>query len=271
MTVLAPPPSEHFVWAKSPGGDLRVSLDDYVGRAVFFFGDLDPKITWIIERLVRPGDWVLDVGANIGLLTLWMSKLVGPHGRVHAFEPNPVLCRFLENTFTHNQVLNVKLHSIGLGASEGQMDLHVPRGNFGGASLVRRTGDAAEVYTVPVRKLDDVLLQEPVSRIALIKLDVEGFELEVLRGARQVVQKLRPEAILFEANEKASHQGLIISPVMEFLHDCDYEFLMIPRCLAWMRTRVLDLNRPGEIRGHDLVAAPRGEAFARMRRQLRAD
>jgi FkbM family methyltransferase len=268
MRILAPDSSNEFVWAKCAGGELRVSLDDYVGRAIFFFGDLDPKITWILKRLLYPGDRVLDVGANVGLLTLWMSRLVGPQGFVHAFEPNPVLCQILNDTFARNATMNVKLHSIALGSSSGQVKLHVPTGNFGGGSLVRKTGQTAQIHTVSVMKLDDVVVRESISKIALIKLDVEGFELEVLRGARRVVQELRPAAILFEANERSTHRQL--SPVMQFLHDYDYEFLMIPRCLAWMKTKVVDSNRP-DVFGHDLIAGLRGKTFARMRQQLRAD
>ena len=265
MEILSPGSSEEC-WARSPGRALRVSLNDYVGRSVFFFGDLDPKITWFLKRLLKPGDRVLDIGANIGLVTLWMSKLVGPQGTVHSFEPNPVLCHMLQATLAHNGITNVKLHSIALGASGGQMELHVPIGNFGAASLIRRTGQTAQVHTVPVMKLDEIILQESEeSGIAFIKLDVEGFEYEVLKGARRVLQELRPDAILFETNDKDN-----LSPVMQLLHDCGYDFLMIPRCLIWMRTKVVDLQHPEAILSHDLIAAPMGEPFARMRRRLRA-
>src|SRR5262249_1996781 len=58
------PHSAQEYWAPSPGGQVRVRLDDFVGRAVYFFGDLDAKITWAIKRLARPGDCVIDIGAN---------------------------------------------------------------------------------------------------------------------------------------------------------------------------------------------------------------
>src|SRR5947208_1901642 len=88
MDVMAPPLSD-LVWARSVGGEVLVPLDDLVGRALYFFGDLDPKLTWVIRRLLEPGDIALDIGANLGFLSLFMAKIVGAHGAVHAFEPNP--------------------------------------------------------------------------------------------------------------------------------------------------------------------------------------
>ena len=268
MNALAPGSGREPVWAKAPGGDVRADLSDYVGRAVYFFGDLDPKITWILGRLLGPGDQALDIGANIGVLSLWMSKLVGPQGSVHAFEPNPVLCQVLEDTFVHNRAMNVKLHRFGLGASDSQLQLHVPKGNFGGASFIRKTGEMAQLHTVPVRNLDEVIEQENISRISLLKIDVEGYELEVFKGARRVLEILRPAALLFEANEKTAPGQ--IAPVIQFLHQCEYEFVMIPRSLIRVRTKVVDLSRPATIKGHDLVAAPSGALFARLREKLAA-
>jgi FkbM family methyltransferase len=268
MRVLLPASSENFVWTKSPGGEVQVSLKDHVGRSVFLFGDLDPKITWILKRLLKPGDRVLDIGANIGLLSLWMSKLVGPRGIVHAFEPNPVLCGILQSTLARNRSKNIKLHPIALGGSEGRMELHVPTGNFGAASLVRKAACSEQIHTVPVVRLDEIMFRESETRIALIKLDVEGFELEVLKGARRVLQEVRPSAILFESNEPSNRDEM--PPVMRLLHECGYEFLAIPRCLIRMRTKLVNFGQPNTIIGHDFVAAPRGEAFAKACRQLRA-
>jgi hypothetical protein len=73
---LALPENPFMVWAETPGGKVIVRLNDIVGRTVFLFGDYDPKITWVIQRLLKPGDTALDVGANIGLVSLSMSKVV---------------------------------------------------------------------------------------------------------------------------------------------------------------------------------------------------
>lgn len=260
--------SSELVWAKSPGGDLRVPLDDYLGRAVYLFGDLDPKVTWVLRQVLKPGDIVFDVGANLGLLSLLTAKLVGPAGHIHAFEPNPELCRLFEATVLHNSLTNVTLHPFALGASEGSLNLHIPTSNSGAASLIHTSRPDTYVRSVPVKRLDDVTFQEPILKIALLKIDVEGFELEVLKGAQRILENIHPETILFESNQPGDSNG--VTPVMQLLHDHGYEFVSIPRRLVRMTTQVVDLKRPGKPIGHDLVAAPRGSKFERLCALLKA-
>jgi FkbM family methyltransferase len=266
MDVIAPSVPD-LVWARSVGGDVLVPLDDLVGRALYFFGDLDPKVTWVIRRLLEPGDIALDIGANLGFLSLFMAKIVGAHGIVHAFEPNPVLCHILERTFARNQDSNIRLHPVALGASPGEMELRVPRDNLGAASLVRQKSDLADAHAVRVVRLDDLAAQESIARASFVKLDVEGFELEVLKGAKNFFSNSRP-SILFESNDRpAGHET---APVMKWLHEHGYRFIVIPPRFLRMRTRVIEYDRPDEIVGHDIVAVSEGERFEVACRRLRA-
>jgi hypothetical protein len=142
----------------------------------------------------------------------------------------------------------------------------VPRGNLGGASLVRKHDDVADAIKVKVSTLDDVLAREGVSKVAVMKIDVEGFEHEVLNGARKVLGDLRP-TILFESNEGG---GSAVTPVMKLLRDHGYAFLAIPRCIVRMKTNLYDLDGSVAPGSHDFVAAPKGPAFERVCGALRA-
>ena len=73
--------SHESVWCPTSGGDVLAPLHDYVGRAAYYCGDLDPKISWVCKKLVNPGDTVCDIGANIGIVTLLLSRLVGNAGK----------------------------------------------------------------------------------------------------------------------------------------------------------------------------------------------
>ena len=263
MKILLSDRSEELVWAQSVGGPLLVPLNDYVGRAVFLFGDLDPKITWILKRLLKPGDQALDIGANFGLLTLVMSRLVGPQGVVHAFEPNPVLRDILDRTFERNQVQNVQLHSIALGDSSGYLPLQVPPNNFGAASLVRKINQPKQTHTVSVVKLDDFIRDTKITNIAIIKLDVEGFELHVLKGASSVLQNFRP-IIIYENNDATN---CAFDPVTHLLGSHKYRLLVIPRSLLLMKTKVVDSQK---VTSHDLVAVPQ-ERFLEICSRLGAN
>jgi FkbM family methyltransferase len=217
-------------WAEVEGGRLFVSLADYVGRAAFYVGDLDRKISVLIDRLVRPGDTVLDIGANVGLVTLRLSKRVGPTGLVHAFEPNPVIADRLASSLAANGILNVRLHQVALGAEEARLQLSVPEGNAGAASLLadRASGKNVEV---PVRRLDNFDL----GPIGFVKMDVEGFEENVLRGFWKTLSSCPPRVILFEQNDAGGGSIPLLEKAGYRIHGITKSLfkLKLPRVSAW--------------------------------------
>ncbi len=256
--------STERVWASVPGGEVKAALNDYVGRAAFYVGDLDPKITWLCAQIVKPGDTVLDIGANIGLVTLWLSTLVGKKGQVHAFEPNPEVQKILAETLVHNQVSNVCLHPFALGAEPGFLELRIPKCNTGAASLIRhRDLIDSEGVEVPVRSLSPIVEEEGIKSIRLLKIDVEGFEAEVLKGGEAVLRGIRPEAILFEFNDKVE-TSWDEQPVIKILQDWGYEFFSLPRCLLRMHLDCFEADSSNRLRGHDFLAVPQGECYENM-------
>lgn len=267
-------PSDESVWSRVPGGEILASLDDYVGRAAFYVGDLDRKITWICQQIVRPGDTVLDIGANIGIVTLWLSTLVGKSGKVHAFEPNPALQKILAETLTHNQISNVRLHPVALGSEQCLLKLRIPRANAGAASLIRHqdlsdSNGMKDGIVVPVRPLSKIVAEEGIKSIRLIKIDVEGFEAEVFKGGQEVLKTIRPEAILFELNEK--WQGKISEqPVIKILNEFGYGFFSIPRCLFRMRLEPFDPHTSTLLIGNDFLAVPKGECYENIAKLVNA-
>src|SRR5215467_8601389 len=102
VEFAASPPNED-AWAKVEGGRALVPLRDHVGRSMFFVGDLDRKISWVVDNCVEQGDVVCDVGANLGLVSLRLAARVGPRGRVHSFEPNPRMQRYFRETIAANE------------------------------------------------------------------------------------------------------------------------------------------------------------------------
>jgi FkbM family methyltransferase len=262
--------STERVWAHVPGGEVLAPLDDYVGRAAFYVGDLDRKLTWICEKIVRPGDTVLDIGANIGIVTLLLSKLVGKNGTVHSFEPNPNLQKLLQKTLNHNSISNVHLHPVALGSEECSLELRIPRVNAGAASLIRNRGlSDCDAFEVPVRRLSSIVAEEGIELIRLIKIDVEGFEADVLHGGEDVLKSIRPDAILFETDENAEGTALE-HPVIQILHDFGYGFFSIPRCLFRMHLKRFDPDKSNQIIGHDFLAVPNGEVYENIAELVQA-
>ncbi|MES2884326.1 MAG: FkbM family methyltransferase [Pseudomonadota bacterium] len=262
--------SGNLVWARVAGGEVLAPLDDYVGRAAFYAGELDRKIAWICQRLVRPGDTVLDIGANIGMVTVLLADLVGAEGRVESFEPNPRMCGLIRAAVQRNGFGQVRLHPVALGPVSDTMSLRIPRINAGSASLVRSFDEAeCDTVTVPVRPLSELLPVGSVAAIRLMKIDVEGFEAQVFAGARPLFDAAPPQAVLFELNERSTAK-LIDEPVIQFLSGYGYHFFSIPRNLVQMKLRGFNPAQTDEVEGHDFLALAPGAELAAMSKLVNA-
>ncbi len=132
-----------------------------------------------LEKHVRPGMRLLDIGANLGLYSVLMARLAGPTGRVIAFEPDPELFAALQQNARLNEI-RIDGHNLALGAAPGELTLHKSIINSGDNHLgALETPLFRRAVATKVVRLDDLL---PQLAVDLIKIDVQGWELEVLRG-----------------------------------------------------------------------------------------
>jgi FkbM family methyltransferase len=187
------------------GSRLRVSTSDQIGRVLAVSGVWEPNVTAAFSRALRPGDVCVDIGAHIGYFTLLASRLVGPSGHVYAFEPSPTNYEALRANLSRNGVSNVTTLRVALGEStERALLREAPGTNTGRATLrdVRpnRAPLAAEGVMVDVHPAADVIPVDDLSRIRVIKIDVEGYEVEVMRGLDPVFALGQPLALFVEFN-----------------------------------------------------------------------
>lgn len=222
------------------GAKIDVRLDDYVGRSIYYFGDLDPKITYLCRRLLRRGDAVLDVGANWGLVSLTAAGLVGPSGVVHAFEPQPELSEAVRRSATLNGFAHVHVHAIALSSQDGTFDLYVPADNSGSASLTRGDGalnSSSGPVVVEVRQTSRYLAGLDLPPVRLMKIDVEGHEEDVLQGGDEFLRATPPETILFESNDRTL--PFWSRPVVRQMHALDYRLIAVGKGLLGPRLLTL--------------------------------
>ena len=164
--------------------------DTYVGHSLRTYGEWSEAEISLFSQIVRPGDTVLEAGSNIGSHTTWFSAAVGDTGCVQAFEANRHTHQLLCANLALNECLNVHTHHAAIGAAAGEVHFPVPdpkiTNNFGAVSLKVHRGGKSE----PVRQIavDDLGLEQ----LRFIKSDIEGCELELLKGARETLARLRP-------------------------------------------------------------------------------
>jgi len=171
------------------------SVDRFLALASWKLGLGERKERALIERVVTPGMIALDVGANIGLHTLGLAERVGPGGRVHAIEPDPDNFRLLVHGVKHARVENVRLHQLAASDRKGTLTLYVSAANRGD----HRTAPAAEErrsFTLSAVSLDELLAGEP--RVDFVKIDVQGAEVQVLRGLRETLRRSPGTGVLCE-------------------------------------------------------------------------
>lgn len=155
------------------------------------------------------GATALDVGANVGNHSLYFASRFK---RVLSFEPNPLTFKLLEVNVALNGASNVTPFRMGLGADNSELPFVSPeRANFGEGHFLQAGETAAAVERLPVVKADDHLMQVArEDRIALVKIDVEGFELEVITGMKETLSQFGP-VVIFEANPEKGATGAAIA------------------------------------------------------------
>ena len=181
----------------------------------------DPAEIHFVLQTLRRGDTAIDVGAHKGAYTYWMARAVGPCGRVYAFEPQPQLALRLKNQMGNRRWPHVTIEAAAVSAQSGELDLYVPdEGPSPGATLESaRRGDAKRTHRVKVVTLDERI--PAGAPVRLIKVDVEGHELSVFRGAHRILTTARP-ALLFEC-EARHHRSDAMEPVFDHLKSLGYE------------------------------------------------
>jgi FkbM family methyltransferase len=220
----------------------------------------DPAMK-LVDRLVGQGQTVVDVGADLGLYSSKLAELVGPSGRVHAFEPNPA--RHARLAALAEAQPNIEVHPVGLSDHEGEEELHVPvkQGEpvLACGRLSPPPGDAEGVSwerrPVKVSTLDRELRVES-SRIGFVKCDVEGHELAVLRGAERTLREALP-TVLVEIEERHSEAG--VEATFEHLLGLGYDGWAIgPEGLRPLDRFDLERDQLAFVSGFELGRMPSG-------------
>lgn len=172
--------------------------DMYMGRSMRTYGEFS-ELEWaMLNQILRPGMFAVEAGANMGALTVPMARKIGLGGMLYAFEPQLAIFQQLCSNLALNDLMNVQAFHAGCGAAPGVLPIIRPdpgrEANFGGYTLDRLTGKSS--LQIRVEALDKIL---DIPHLHLIKADVEGMEVDVLKGAAELVRTHRP-VLYLEAN-----------------------------------------------------------------------
>jgi FkbM family methyltransferase len=179
------------------GLTFKLRLSDILFGGFLHLGESNPLEMHVLRRILRPNDVVIDAGANVGWYALNAAQVVGSGGQVCAFEPNPAVADWASENCRLNHLTNVRIEKIALADKVGRLEFYIGD-NFG--SLVQRVARLAsrnmKRMNVSVTTIDAYAKRVHIKKIRLIKVDVEGKDLEVLQGARQTLRRHHPYLIV---------------------------------------------------------------------------
>lgn len=196
-----------MVRGKQHGYLMKLQLDDPVERITFCLGRYyETDVLMALSRLVRPGDTFIDGGANIGMTTLHAAGLVGPSGRVLSFEPNSAVRERLLEHVEMNRLQNVTVIPCALGQEESTASLALLEHHSGTATLCETDGAVSRI-DVRVAPLDAFLGQMPEERPVVMKLDLEGYEWQAIRGMSETFRTRNVRAAIIEKDSAWIERG----------------------------------------------------------------
>jgi FkbM family methyltransferase len=182
---------------------MRTNRVDALKWCVHYFGEWEPGISEAMRRILRPGGTVIDIGANVGFTSLLAAKLVGPRGRVIAFEPCAATFAELQANIALNGFGNIKAYQFAVSDTVGTATLHAfPDNDLCQSSLLPRDG-ATSAEAVRTINFETIARMVDLSSVDLVKIDVEGCEPQVLDGLAAHASEFRGALIaeIWESND----------------------------------------------------------------------
>ena len=212
-TLLTKLPPNHYQYktgsirkVQRRGIEYELDISDVMGWHVYF--DFQEISKSNLYSLLNTSDIVFDVGANIGETTLNFAKILGKKGKVHSFEPDPINHIFLKKNVGLNPFENILLNQLGIGNESGTFRIHTfDKNNKGMNRIVSNTVDIDEYREIMVTTIDKYVEENNIQKVDLIKIDIEGYEFNALKGASKVLNKFRPKLFIELDNQNLNAQG----------------------------------------------------------------
>lgn len=221
-----------------------------VEKNIYQFGIYEIGTLHIVRACLRRGDCFLDVGSNVGLMTVTAAFSVGATGKVYAFEPEPRVRNLIYKNIELNQLKNVTVLDFALGTVNETKKLYLQDEISLGSATLLKPADEREGFEVKVRKLADFISAQDLPSIRMIKIDAEGWEFQVLQGARQLLGS--PEApILCVEYSKFSHEDSEIQDIYQFVSTVNnYQVYKLEKTKDWI-SKLIRVHSEADLPEHD--------------------
>jgi len=199
-----------------------LSVDDWIQAHLFFLGEYEQAELDFLSGFLQKGDVLIDIGANIGLYSLWVARLVGPQGKVIAFEPVSSNFEQLKHNISLNAPQPIVLEKMAVTDKSGPLTIRYHQGDANRGMASAYLPEFTHSEEVQATTLDEYLAKNPVSRLDFIKMDIEGGEYPALLGMQETLARYTP-AILVEIKPSVlSQTGYTTEAIVALLAELGY-------------------------------------------------
>ncbi len=227
MRVLGP----SLLIELEPGLFIRPLGLSSLEQEVMLTGNHEPETIQAFAALLAAGMTVIDLGANIGQYTLVAAHRVGPQGRVHAFEPTPSLAEHVRRNLELNGFENATVHAVAVSDAPGRVALHIIEADEPNMNSIINGSSDPKGLEVPTVTLDGFVGEHSLGAVDVIKMDIEGAELQALRGARTLFTGADSPVLVLELNPKTLEYGSHTpDDLLGLLASYGYAFYPITAC-----------------------------------------
>jgi FkbM family methyltransferase len=220
--IIIPQPKEEVIINTIHDFKMIINpvLDSGVESSIYYTGSYEIGTLNIIKKYLNRNDYFLDIGANIGLMSIYASKIIGDNGKVYSVEANPNTIAILEKNINLNKIKNIEILPFAVGSKMDRGKIYSNLNwNRGSASLVNIDKESIS-YDINIIPLDEYFKKIPPFK--LIKIDIEGFELEALKGMKKLLKACPNAVLIIECGEPIINTEYSKFSVFNFIKELNH-------------------------------------------------
>ncbi len=194
---------------------------------LIFEGNFELNEITFLKKILKKGDFFLDIGANIGLFSIHASRIIGDKGKIISFEPSPITFSRLKENIDLNDFKNIDIRNIGISDNKGELTLNISESGHDAWDTFAVNIDKKmfnKCTTVPVHTLDEELKDIDKEKIALVKIDVEGWEKFVLNGAKEFLTNHEPILMVEFTENNTEAAGYNVLEIYDIMNNLGYQW-----------------------------------------------
>ncbi|MFC2101764.1 FkbM family methyltransferase [Bacteroidota bacterium] len=253
-SLILPKPHEEVIAKNHYGFKLRISPATHKGieRSLYYTGTYEKGTLFILSQILREGDLFVDVGANIGIMAIYGSILVGESGKVIAFEANPETKEILDDNIKINRATNIETSPYAVGSERSTGSIYLNTAVERGAASLIKSEASSDFHPVEIIPLDEYENLKG-KKIRAIKIDIEGYELEALKGSGLILKGTDPPILILECSETRQNLNATTADLYNYIKEVNLYRVFKQRSGKERISKLVEITQANQLPRHDNI------------------